>query len=243
MKKIIKESIDYKSIKEQVKRMMISDRVKEKTSVTGLMSSLEKIGDGDISENSFYDFKGDRLIYEELLNNDTLILVVHGAYTGTPYSKFDRGYRYDIGLYRNNPRTVQYGGGYGASGITWKKHDQLLGYSDYDIIHKNENIISEVCNLIKRKVEITESMGKKITLKESELISLIERMIKEYCEETGSDSVGGFKSSLSQGSRKGINEGKKMKGKNPCWDGYEMIGGKKKNGKLVPNCVKKNKIK
>jgi hypothetical protein len=23
----------------------------------------------------------------------------------------------------------------------------------------------------------------------------------------------------------------------PCWDGYEMIGMKKKNGKLVPNCV------
>jgi hypothetical protein len=24
---------------------------------------------------------------------------------------------------------------------------------------------------------------------------------------------------------------------NPCWDGYEMIGMKEKNGKLVPNCV------
>ena len=23
----------------------------------------------------------------------------------------------------------------------------------------------------------------------------------------------------------------------PCWDGYEMIGMKKKNGKKVPNCV------
>jgi len=29
--------------------------------------------------------------------------------------------------------------------------------------------------------------------------------------------------------------------KNPCWSGYEMIGTKKKNGKEVPNCVKKSK--
>ena len=26
----------------------------------------------------------------------------------------------------------------------------------------------------------------------------------------------------------------------PCWDGYEMVGMKKKNGKKVPNCVPKN---
>ena len=26
--------------------------------------------------------------------------------------------------------------------------------------------------------------------------------------------------------------------KEPCWDGYEMIGFKMKNGKKVPNCVK-----
>ena len=27
------------------------------------------------------------------------------------------------------------------------------------------------------------------------------------------------------------------KDSNPCWDGYEMIGMKKKDGKEVPNCV------
>ncbi len=32
----------------------------------------------------------------------------------------------------------------------------------------------------------------------------------------------------------------KKKMKNPCWDGYEMIGTKKKKGKNVPNCVPKN---
>ena len=26
----------------------------------------------------------------------------------------------------------------------------------------------------------------------------------------------------------------------PCWKGYEMVGMKKKNGKMVPNCVPKN---
>jgi hypothetical protein len=30
---------------------------------------------------------------------------------------------------------------------------------------------------------------------------------------------------------------KKMKGEDPCWTGYEMVGTKKKRGKTVPNCV------
>ena len=36
---------------------------------------------------------------------------------------------------------------------------------------------------------------------------------------------------------KDVTEAKKMKGKDPCWKGYEMIGKKNKNGKEVPNCV------
>jgi hypothetical protein len=32
-------------------------------------------------------------------------------------------------------------------------------------------------------------------------------------------------------------EKKKMKGKDPCWKGYEMVGTKKKGGREVPNCV------
>lgn len=31
----------------------------------------------------------------------------------------------------------------------------------------------------------------------------------------------------------------KMKGEDPCWKDYEMVGMKKKNGKEVPNCVPK----
>lgn len=34
-----------------------------------------------------------------------------------------------------------------------------------------------------------------------------------------------------------LNELKKMKGDNPCWDGYQMVGTKMKDGKEVPNCV------
>jgi hypothetical protein len=37
-------------------------------------------------------------------------------------------------------------------------------------------------------------------------------------------------------------EAKKMKGEDPCWDGYEMVGTKEKNGKKVPNCVKKEEL-
>ena len=36
-----------------------------------------------------------------------------------------------------------------------------------------------------------------------------------------------------------IGEAKKMKGEDPCWKGYEMVGTKKKGGKEVPNCVPK----
>ena len=31
------------------------------------------------------------------------------------------------------------------------------------------------------------------------------------------------------------------KSNNPCWKGYVQIGTKKKNGKVVPNCVLKKK--
>lgn len=36
---------------------------------------------------------------------------------------------------------------------------------------------------------------------------------------------------------KDVTEDKKMKGEDPCWSGYQMVGKKKKGGKEVPNCV------
>jgi putative hemolysin len=40
-----------------------------------------------------------------------------------------------------------------------------------------------------------------------------------------------FKAFIAEG------ENKQVKGGDPCWSGYEMVGKKKKNGKEVPNCV------
>jgi hypothetical protein len=37
-----------------------------------------------------------------------------------------------------------------------------------------------------------------------------------------------------------LDEAEKMKGEDPCWDNYEMVGHKMKGGKKVPNCVPKN---
>jgi hypothetical protein len=37
-------------------------------------------------------------------------------------------------------------------------------------------------------------------------------------------------------------EKKRMKGKDPCWKGYEMVGTKKKGGREVPNCVPKESV-
>jgi hypothetical protein len=34
----------------------------------------------------------------------------------------------------------------------------------------------------------------------------------------------------------------KLENENPCWDGYEMVGMKMKDGKEVPNCVPKNEV-
>lgn len=39
-----------------------------------------------------------------------------------------------------------------------------------------------------------------------------------------------------------VDEAKKMKGDDPCWKGYEMVGTKKKGGKEVPNCVPKEAV-
>jgi hypothetical protein len=38
-------------------------------------------------------------------------------------------------------------------------------------------------------------------------------------------------------------ENEQVKGGDPCWKGYEMVGMKKKNGKKVPNCVPTNEEK
>jgi len=55
----------------------------------------------------------------------------------------------------------------------------------------------------------------------------------ETSESTGSGSAGGFVGPLFSTTKKEMEE--------DCWKGYKEVGGKKKNGKMVPNCVKESK--
>ena len=112
--------------------------------VKALRQSLELIGKGEIID------KGDkRMMYKEMLKNDTLILVVHASLKKPPYHHIV-GYKYSIGVYRNDPRTQQIGGGYGSPGIMSIVHTTLLSYDDYDIVHHNRNLISKVCDDVKK---------------------------------------------------------------------------------------------
>jgi hypothetical protein len=56
---------------------------------------------------------------------------------------------------------------------------------------------------------------------------------KENKESTGAASAGGYSAPLFSTTKKEMAEG--------CWKGYKEIGGKMKNGKMVPNCVKESK--
>lgn len=40
----------------------------------------------------------------------------------------------------------------------------------------------------------------------------------------------------------GVDEAKKMKGEDPCWRGYKMVGTKKKGNNEVPNCVPEERV-
>lgn len=57
----------------------------------------------------------------------------------------------------------------------------------------------------------------------------------ETTESTGSGSAGGFSAPLFSTTKKEMEE--------DCWKGYKEVGGKKKNGKMVPNCVKESEEK
>jgi len=114
--------------------------------VKALKESLELIGDGEIK---YFESDKNHLMYKEMLKNDTLILVVHGSLKKPPYGGME-GYKYSIGVYRNDPRTQQIGGGYGSPGIMSIEHTRLLSYDDYDIVHYNRNLISKVCEDVKR---------------------------------------------------------------------------------------------
>jgi hypothetical protein len=56
---------------------------------------------------------------------------------------------------------------------------------------------------------------------------------EEHNEATGSGSAGGFVGPLFSTTKQEMEE--------ECWKGYKEVGGKMKNGKMVPNCVKEGK--
>lgn len=113
--------------------------------MNAIKESLKLIGDGEITTNG-----NSKAMYKEMLKDNTLILVVHACLCSTSRGGLMKGYLYEIGVYKNNPKTQHVGGGYGASGITYVDHTRLLSYDDYDIIHYNRNIISKVCEHIKQ---------------------------------------------------------------------------------------------
>jgi len=120
----------------------------QKISTKGLRKSLELIGDGEIIEKSEYNIEGDNLMYKEFSKDQTKIFVVHAQIARSPYGG-PFGYAYEIGVYLNDPSTIQIGGGYGTSGIIQIKHTSLFAKGFGDEVYFNENIISKVCDVIK----------------------------------------------------------------------------------------------
>lgn len=75
-------------------------------------------------------------------------------------------------------------------------------------------------SLISESSDIPEWVQGKLTLAADYLNS-----VAQYMQHSGKD--------------RDIMFAEEMEGPDPCWKGYEMVGTKKKNGKEVPNCVKK----
>lgn len=115
-----------------------------KGGINAVKESLRLIGCGEITDKG-----NDSFMYKELFKDDSLILVVHASLKASPYGGA-KGYKYSFGIYRNNPRTQQIGGGYGTSGIVKIVHTKLLSYDDYDLVHYNRILISKVCDDIKK---------------------------------------------------------------------------------------------
>lgn len=75
------------------------------------------------------------------------------------------------------------------------------------------NNAQKVHDMLEDNTNIAEWVQSKITLAEDYISTVANYMVSE------------------------IDEAKKMKGEDPCWDDYKMIGTKNKGGKQVPNCV------
>lgn len=70
-----------------------------------------------------------------------------------------------------------------------------------------------------------EEVVQEMQLKPSKRLIGTDSLVKTYKDDTPGEQT------------KVVKEANKMKGEDPCWDGYKMVGQKKKGGKEVPNCV------
>jgi hypothetical protein len=135
------------------------------------------------------------------------------------------------------------------------EEQNLESYSDYpDAVSNNAQKGIELNKKIKNKcaTQIGKVRAQQLAKKEPITVETIKRMFSylsragEYYKEGDTEACGTI-SYLLWGGKAGLRwSGSKLKEldlleaslKEPCWDGYEMIGFKiDKNGKRVPNCV------
>jgi hypothetical protein len=123
------------------------------------------------------------------------------------------------------------------AGVYSKGIDGMIAANDF------KNSLGEEKNkktdMIKRSIKqgVSDKLVGKTKIKKpvSKLTSSLPIMGEngETDESTGSGSAGGFSAPLFSTTKKEMQEN--------CWKGYKAIGGKMKNGKMVPNCVKESK--
>jgi hypothetical protein len=135
------------------------------------------------------------------------------------------------------------------------EEQNLESYSDYpDAVSNNAKKGIELNKKIKNKcaTQVGKVRAQQLARKEPITVETIKRMFSylsragEYYKEGDTEACGTI-SYLLWGGKAGLRwSGSKLKEldlleaslKEPCWDGYEMIGFKiDKNGKRVPNCV------
>jgi TusA-related sulfurtransferase len=134
------------------------------------------------------------------------------------------------------------------------KGEQLESYADYpDAVSNNAKRGIELNKKVNNKcaTQVGKVRAQQLAKKEAVTVETIKRMFsylsraEEYYDEGNSEACGTI-SYLLWGGKAGLRwAGAKLKEldlleaslKEPCYEGYEMIGFKIKNGKRVPNCV------
>lgn len=146
-------SMDNKSFienlfKEQLRQERIKYQDSEKPEVTlgqlgHVMRSL-KPGICEFSKHS------EIYTYTEKLPTGAL-LVLYGDISNV-YKKYE-GYHFQIGVYKDNETTTQYGGGFGSQGLIGKSKTLLMGYNMYDTSFSDAESIIPIINKVKKYIQ------------------------------------------------------------------------------------------